>query len=196
MGRFEEAIAPARKALEIEPEDPFLHEHLGFVLTRAGQAEEGEQQDPPGDRDRCRDRPIPHDALGDSLMRQRHSAEAVAAFREAARLEPDDPHLIRRLGSALLQAVTMLAAEAAFRQALTLREEAGPHIEVGRCADAARPHGGIALGEAKQRSRCSRATRTGTIRIAHVLLQLGSADGGGGRRAHGDPVRARQFRVP
>ena len=42
-GRWEEAIPPARQALEIVPDDPFLHEHLGFVLTGAGTLDEGEQ---------------------------------------------------------------------------------------------------------------------------------------------------------
>jgi tetratricopeptide (TPR) repeat protein len=38
--------------------------------------------------------------------------------------------MIRRLGSALIQTGDNIGAEAAFRQALTLREEAGPHIEL------------------------------------------------------------------
>jgi len=132
LGRWEEAIPLARQAVEILPEDPFLYEHLGFVLTGAGALQEGEQAlrqaiaiDPEVGRF--------HAALGESLFRQDRGAEAVEAFREAARLEPDDPHMVRRLGSALVKLRDFAAAEAAFRRALTLRSEAGPHIDLYDC---------------------------------------------------------------
>jgi len=132
VGRWEEAIALARQALEIEPEDPFLHEHLGFVLTGAGALQEGEQAIRQaiaidGEIGRL------HSALAVSLQRQGRGAEAVEAFREAVRLEPDDPHLLRRLGSALVALGDYAAAEAAFRQALAMRSEAGPHIDLYDC---------------------------------------------------------------
>lgn len=37
-----------------------------------------------------------HTALGDCLMRQGRDTEAVGAFREAVRLEPNDPQPLRR----------------------------------------------------------------------------------------------------
>jgi Flp pilus assembly protein TadD len=168
-GRFEDAIVPARRALEIEPEDPFLHEQLGVVLTRAGKLEEGEQEIRQAiaiDAEIGRF----HTTLGDNLMRQRHNADAIAAFREAARVEPDDPHLTRRLGIALLQVGDNAGAEAAFRQALTLREEAGPHIEIG---DALVRQGRLAdaLGEIQAAVALEPSNPHWHIRMAHVLLQ-------------------------
>jgi Flp pilus assembly protein TadD len=132
MGRWQEAIPPARQALEIEPEDPFLHEHLGFVLSGAGALQEGEQairQAIAIDAEIGRF----HASLGNALTRQGRRAEAVEAFREAARLEPDDPYMVRRLGSALVALGDYAAAEATFRQALALRSEAGPHIDLYDC---------------------------------------------------------------
>ena len=132
MGRWQEAIPPARRALEIAPEDPFLYEHLGFVLTGAGVPQEGEQairQAIAMDAEVGRF----HTALGACLLRQKRGAEAVEAFRAAVRLEPDDPHLLRRLGGALVALGEYDAAEAAYRQALLLRSEAGPHIDLYEC---------------------------------------------------------------
>jgi Flp pilus assembly protein TadD len=132
LGRWEEAILPARQALEIEPEDPFLYEHLGFVLSGTGALQEGEQAIRQaiaidGEIGRF------HSALGTSLTRQGRSAEAVEAFREAARLEPDDPYMVRRLGSSLVALGDFASAEATFRQALAMRSEAGPHIDLYDC---------------------------------------------------------------
>jgi tetratricopeptide (TPR) repeat protein len=132
MGRWQEAIPPAQQALEIVPEDPFLHEHFGFVLTGAGALQEGEQairQAIAIDAEVGRF----HTALGDCLMRQGRDAAAVEAFREAVRLEPDDTRPLRRLGAALTASDDYAAAEAAFRQALDLRSEAGVHIDLYNC---------------------------------------------------------------
>jgi Flp pilus assembly protein TadD len=169
MGRFEEAIAPARKAVEIEPEDAFLQEQLGFMLTHAGKLDEGEQvirQAIAIDPELARF----HGALGDNLMRQRRVPEATAAFREATRIEPDDANLIRRLGTALLQAGDYAGAEAAFRQALTLREEAGPYIEL---SDALGRQGRLA--ESLEQVRAAIALEPSNPhwhnRMSHVLSQ-------------------------
>ncbi len=132
MGRWEEAIPPAQQAVEMVPEDPFLHEHLGFVLTGAGALLQGEQavrQAIAIDDTIARF----YSALGGALTRQGRSAEAVEALREAVRLEPGDPLLLRRLGTTLVATGDYAAAEAAFRQALAMRSEAGPHIDLYDC---------------------------------------------------------------
>ena len=110
MGRFEEAVAPARKAVEFEPGDPFLREQLGIMLINAGKLNKGEQTicqaiviDPEIARF--------HGALGDNLMRQRRVLDTIAAFRDVVRIEPDDPRVMRRLARATMGAECMADAE-------------------------------------------------------------------------------------
>lgn len=110
IGRFEEAITPARKAVEFEPGNPFLQEQLGFMLTNAGKLDKGEQAicqaiviDPEIARF--------NGALGDNLMRQRRVLDTISAFRDAARFEPDDPRVIRRLACATVGAERVADAE-------------------------------------------------------------------------------------
>jgi Flp pilus assembly protein TadD len=110
IGRFEEAITPARKAVEFEPGNPFLQEQLGFMLTNAGKLDKGEQAicqaiviDPEIARF--------NGALGDNLMGQRRVLATIAAFRDVARFEPDDPRVIRRLACATVGAERVADAE-------------------------------------------------------------------------------------
>ena len=174
MGRFVAAIAPARKAVEIEPENPFLHEQLGLVLIGSGGSKRANRMilraieiDPEIGR--------LHRTLGESLLPQDRSAEAVAAFREAVRLDPDDPQLVRRLGAVLMSLGDYPAAEAAFRQALALRSEAGPHIDLYECYNRQqRP--AAALAEARAAVALEPTNPHWHHRVALSLLHAGRLD--------------------
>jgi Flp pilus assembly protein TadD len=171
MGRAQEAIAPARKALEIEPEDPFLYESLATILLFAGDPQEAERvirQAIAFDNDIGSF----HSVLGESLMRQRRPREAIDTYREAVRLEPDDPHLVRKLGMSLLRAGDLTAAEVTFRQAIPMRSEAGPHIEL---SDALARQGRLpeAIAAVEAAVALEPTNPHWHNRLAHVLLQTG-----------------------
>jgi Flp pilus assembly protein TadD len=131
-GRPQEALAPARRALEIEPHDPFLHAHLGMVLARSGDEEAAE------DAIRTAIRFDPeigdfHTDLAESLLRQNRFDEALAEFRIAASCDSSEPGPLRRIGELLIRMRDFAGAESVIRQAIALRSEAGPHSDLSDC---------------------------------------------------------------
>lgn len=131
-GRPAEAILPARQALEIEPLDPFLHAHLGMVLSHNGDYAGAERslrraiEIDPGITSF-------HTDLGEYLLRQNNLEAALNEFREAARYEPEDPGLLRRVGSVLVQTRNFGEGESVIRQAIALRSDAGSHSDLSDC---------------------------------------------------------------
>ena len=171
MGRAQDAVAPAREAVALDPEDPFLHEHLGSMLTYAGllaQAEASIREaiaiDPAVGRF--------HATLGECLMKQGRHGDAIAALREATRLEPEDPHLLRQLARALLRADAAAAAEPVLRAALALREEAGTLIELKDCL-IAQGRDADALSAAQTATELEPANPHWQNHLAHAWLRVG-----------------------
>ena len=75
---------------------------------------------------------IAHNNLGIALYEQRLLPEAVAAYREAIRLNPDDPKGHHNLGVALYAQEELAGAVAAYREALRLQPDyAKAHFNLG-----------------------------------------------------------------
>jgi tetratricopeptide (TPR) repeat protein len=111
MNLFERARVAAEAALDADPDSPLVHEALGKVLEASR-------------IDRTQNRlayraavaaaineymaalnyapsPLYHDDIGNALLREGNIAEAVAEFREARRLDPQEPWLLYELADAL-----------------------------------------------------------------------------------------------
>jgi TolB-like protein/tetratricopeptide (TPR) repeat protein len=98
-GRFEEAIAEASRGRELDPVSPIINAGLSWMYHFARRDAEAADQArrvlelDPGFA-------IGHSRLGIALKRLGRHAEAVAEFREAARLSGDAPDLVAGLAGA------------------------------------------------------------------------------------------------
>ena len=101
MGRPQDAVAPLRCALELQPDDPEGHRNLGLALLQAGRS-----QDAVAALGRALelqpDYPEAHYTLAHAFATVGQPSTAVRQFREALRLRPDWPAALRDL--ALLHA--------------------------------------------------------------------------------------------
>ncbi len=101
QGKLDEAIAEYREAIRLKPDDAEAHYNLGIVLCDVkGTARRGGRRIPRGDPAQARLRRGPH--------QPRHRPggqgkldEAIAEYREAIRLKPDDAEAHYNLGVAL-----------------------------------------------------------------------------------------------
>jgi len=118
-GRYEEAIAGWRRALELSPNDARVHMNLGVSLTRAGQPREGlahyrkaVELDP--------EYPEAHMNLGVALAGAGALDEAIAHYETALQLDPEYLEVYSNLGAALAAAGRLEQAIASYRKALQL----------------------------------------------------------------------------
>jgi tetratricopeptide (TPR) repeat protein len=93
LGRPEEALAEYRRALQINPKEPAVHDRVGVILVELGHYDEagGEfrdaaQLDPSS--------PWPHFYLAKALAMQGRDGPAAAEFKEALRIEPDNLEIL------------------------------------------------------------------------------------------------------
>jgi tetratricopeptide (TPR) repeat protein len=88
-GRFEEAIAHYRKALEFEPDAPLVHRNLGDAYAAMNRIDEAINQYPKAAAgDQCR--ATAHNNLAILLSRRGRKAEAIAHFQAAIEAKPDN----------------------------------------------------------------------------------------------------------
>ena len=100
VGRFEESIAHARKALSIQPDYAQAHNNLARALIETGQIGEGIVQA----RETLKLRPDyadAHNNLAVALIKSGQLEEAIVHFQEALRLDPDQPSVRKNLQRAL-----------------------------------------------------------------------------------------------
>jgi len=100
-GSVDEAIADARKAIELDPSDAEAHITLGEALLKEGRGAEGlaqygvALQIEPGN-------PIAHNNLGNVLLKAGRVDEAIVHYRAALVARPDSPKAHGNLGEAYL----------------------------------------------------------------------------------------------
>jgi tetratricopeptide (TPR) repeat protein len=118
-GRYEEAVALWRTALELGPREPRAHNGLGAALVEGGQVDEAIvhyrkalEIDP--------DYPGALTNLGLALARQGKLDEAIPTFEQVLRLDPEHPGGHTNLGAALLEKGRGEEAVAHCRRALEM----------------------------------------------------------------------------
>ena len=116
---YAEALTVIRRALAIDPSDPYQHAKLAAVLMHLGEpiaAETASRQaialSPETDLFHCR--------LSGALVAQGRLAEAEAAATTATDLEPDSSDNLISLAAVLSQSKQLDAAETALRRAISL----------------------------------------------------------------------------
>ncbi|MBF0179596.1 MAG: FkbM family methyltransferase [Magnetococcales bacterium] len=127
LGRFDEAEACYRRAVGLQPGEVNAWLNLGFVLLRQGRLDEAGA--------------VYRQALGScpdvsdlyyNLGMVSSPDEALAAFRDAVRLQPDHVQAWLRLGLLLHRQKRMPEAESALREAIRLGVENGEaHGDLG-----------------------------------------------------------------
>lgn len=118
IGRLDEAIAAYRTCLSVNPQNPDAAGNLGATLGLLGRWQEAipwhrrETEIRPSDR--------AYTNLGVALLETDAVEEAIAAFQEAVRLEPESAPAWAQLGAALAESECFADAEAALRRAIAL----------------------------------------------------------------------------
>lgn len=122
--QWERAEADLLLALELQPDQPFVLNYLGYSwteqgrnFTRARQMIERAVQIRPNDGEIT-------DSLGWVLLRQGDVRGAVKYLERAVELEPEDPTINGHLGDAYWAAGRKLEAQFQWRRALNLKPEA------------------------------------------------------------------------
>ena len=99
QGKLDEAVAEYREAIRLKPDDASAHFNLGNALKLPGEARRGDGRMPRGDPAQARRRLRPLRPRPGSWDQGKYD-EAVAEFREAIRLKPDDAAAHNNLGLA------------------------------------------------------------------------------------------------
>jgi Flp pilus assembly protein TadD len=131
QGDLHEATSIARKAVELDPNDPRLRAHLGNLLTRQSEYEEAEHALRAAIAMEPED-PSFHDDLSRCLAGQGRIEEAIEAIREAASIAPSSAKGLGRMNEVLLEAGRGAEAEAVTRDAVAQHpESAALHRTLG-----------------------------------------------------------------
>ena len=120
---FDEAIAQYRKALEIRPDYPEAHNHLGNALAGGGRLDEAIADY----RKALKIKPDfaeAHSNLGNVLARQGRSDEAIVEYRTALKVNPDYADAYNNL--AWLRATSLEASIRNGKEAVELGPASGP----------------------------------------------------------------------
>lgn len=144
LGRFDEAVAHLRRALQVRPDYPEAHNNLGIGLGETGRLGEAEVSF----RAALRLRPgyaEAHNNLGTVLRDAGRLDEAEASFRDAIRLKPDYAEAHMNLGVAL-------SDRGAFEEAIpslewSLRIHPGSSVARANLANALRDKGELDRAE-------------------------------------------------
>lgn len=129
--KFAEAESEYRKAIELEPNNPKLHNMLGTILKEQKKLKAAEDaykkaiKLEPGKVEW-------HLDLGQILLLQRKPLKAEAHFRQALQLEPHNPLTHESLGQALYLSSKYTEAIATLKRAIALAPQvASPHYYLG-----------------------------------------------------------------
>jgi tetratricopeptide (TPR) repeat protein len=124
-GRYDEAIATFRRALQIRPDDPYGLNDLGNVLVLTGRVEEAI---PKLERAIAvkPDLADAHSNLGNAVRTLGRSEDAIRHFRRALELNPAHTGALNNLGAELAQLGRPLEAVPLFEKALQLEPADAP----------------------------------------------------------------------
>src|SRR5262249_1839464 len=123
QGKWEAAVAAYREAIRLRPDLAEAHNNLGATLYDDRNGEEAADDALHAPSGRKHNLADAHYHRRNALGEQGRSEAAVAAYREALRLRPDDPEAHSNLGAALHDQGKWEAAAAEFREALRLRPD-------------------------------------------------------------------------
>ena len=122
---YHRAVEHYLEALRLEPNDALVHYNYSLVLQATGQSEQAQAAlekslalDPSSSAAH-----FAHTNLGNILLARGQVADAVAHYRQAVQISPDDPALRYSLGVGLLRANQPGPAAEEFRAACTLQPE-------------------------------------------------------------------------
>jgi Flp pilus assembly protein TadD len=121
-GRFDEATAHVKRAMELRPDRPGPYENLGVIMLAQGRFREAEEHF----RRAATLRPNhggARNSLAAALAYQGRDAEAETEFKEAARLSPRFPDAPANLGMLYVRQGRYAEAIGALRQALAIDPE-------------------------------------------------------------------------
>jgi len=131
-GRLEQAEALYRKVIKVQPNEADALHLLGMLAHKRGQFNEAENL--VRQAIAARGRPVAEfsNTLGNALLAQGRSDEAIASFREAMALHPKDASACRNLANALNVAGRHVEACAQYDTVLQLTpDDAGVHNDLG-----------------------------------------------------------------
>lgn len=103
LGRPEEALALLREAQRQQPTHPTLQNNLGYLLLELGRELPEASDLIAASLKQEPDNPSTLDSWGWALFKQGRYAEAEAALRKAAELQPLNPEVLKHHGEALLR---------------------------------------------------------------------------------------------
>jgi Flp pilus assembly protein TadD len=129
QGRSADAIVALEKALAVDPKHWKAHNNLALAAIDLGELETAEAHY----RDSLAIKPQPaiYNDLGFVLERQGLVDEAMRAYREAIRLDPESASAHYNLGSSLARSGNFAEAERHLRAALKKKPEARTHAGLG-----------------------------------------------------------------
>jgi tetratricopeptide (TPR) repeat protein len=120
MGRATDALGPMRSAIRLEPENAIAHLNLGITLENLRRFEEALTELNEAKRLSPQNATI-HNELGNLLNNYLgRTADALVAYQEARRLDPDQPSIQYNVGLALMLLGKSAAAIAPLQEALRL----------------------------------------------------------------------------
>lgn len=118
-GRFEEAAAHFRRAIQLQPDYVPAFNNLGVTLRAQGRLDDAIAAYEQGLRLRA-DAADLHFNLANALLAENRADEAAAHFRQASAGAPDSAAVHNNLGTALAERGQLAAAAAEFERALAL----------------------------------------------------------------------------
>ena len=122
QGKLDRAIAEYRTVIRLKPEAPGPQQPRHMLCEDQGTARPGHRRIPRGDPAPARPRPCPLN-LGYVLREQGKLDEAIAEYRTAIRLQPDDADAHTNLGIALRKQGKLDEAIAEYRAAIRLKSK-------------------------------------------------------------------------
>ncbi len=131
QGKVDEAVAEYRTAIRLQPDDAQAHYNLGNALRPRGRwTRPSPNSAPPSGSSPTTPRPTTTSAP--PWKARGRWDEAVAEYRTAIRLQPDDAGAHNNLGNALADQGKLDEAVAAYRTAIRLQpDDAGAHHNLG-----------------------------------------------------------------
>ncbi len=131
LGRSEEALGAAEKAVQLNPDDSRAHTSLANALASRGRDEESLREHELSAR-MAPKAPVAHSNLGWIYTKLGRLEQGIAACQEALKIDPDCAHAYRILGVCCRRMNRLEESRAALERCAALEPHvAGAHYELG-----------------------------------------------------------------